>query len=232
MEKRRHILPLLFLCAFLPACLTVEQNITLRLDGSAQIKISYEIPEFLARNKNSKEEIKKMYGLNVPLSEDEMRSFFAGIPGVALENVSSSNQKGIHKLEAVISCRNIDGLMHGPFSYRINDLGGVKVFRISFTMPPQPEPVKPPKSKGHLPPSKVFEHIMAGSERSLAIKVTTTFPTRVLSSNGNISGRTVTWVAPLFPVPKKEASGAVFEARFRAFPSLWEKIQAWLGISP
>jgi len=232
MEKRRYLLPLLALCAFITACLTVEQSIALRLDGSAQIKISYEIPEFLAGNKNAKEEIKKRYGLSVPLSEDEMRNFYAGIPGMTLEKVSSSNQKGIHKLEAVLSCRNIDRLIHGPFSYSINDLGGVKVFRIAFAMPSQPKPVKPPKSRGHLAPSKVFEQIMEGAERSLAIKVTTTFPTRVLSSNGKISGRTVTWVAPLLPAPKKEISGAVFEARFRAFPSLWEKLQALLGITP
>jgi hypothetical protein len=80
MEKMRYLLPFLVLCVFLPACLIVEQNITLKLDGSAQIKISFEIPEFLAGNKNAKEEIIKRFGINVPLSEEEMRSSMPAFP--------------------------------------------------------------------------------------------------------------------------------------------------------
>lgn len=217
-------------CAFLPACITIEEDITLALDGSARVKIAYQIPQGFMKNQTLGEEIKKRYGLSLPLSPEEVRTYYAGIPGTKVENVASVTQNGLYRVEAALSCAVMDGMSQGPLSYSVKDLGGVKVFRIMITLPSRPREgggSPPAQTPGTGSPSRVIQEVMAASERSVTLRVTTVFPTRVISSNGKISGRSVTWAAPLFT-----AGGApptVFEARFRSTPSLWDRIRSWLG---
>ncbi len=215
---------LLLLLAFLPACLTVEQNIALRLDGSASVRLSYQVPAALTTNPKGLEDMHKRLGFALPLTENDARDFFKGNPGVEVEGFTSTTEKGLYWAVVTLSCTNIERLSHGPLSYSLRDLGGVKVFSITAAStgfrPPQPQ-----KTPGKPSVGQILETAMAVSQRGLILKVMTTFPTRVLSSNGTISGRSVTWVVPLL-------SGATLEAKFRAFPSLWDRIRGWLGFTP
>ncbi len=221
-------------CTFLPACITVEQNITVRLDGSATLTVSYIVPRGFSGNRDVSEEIRKRYGYTYPTSVEEAQAFYQGMKGVTIEGITSSSQNGTTKITATLACPRIDGLVQGPLSYTLADLGGVKIFRATLALPPSSTMVPPlfsqQKPGGKPSVSDIIQKLMTSSQGSVGLKITAHFPTRVLESNGKVAGRTVEWAVPFIQPPSAVPTNPTLEVRFRATPSLWDRLRTLLGI--
>lgn len=217
---KRHIKYIaLFALFLLSGCINVKEDIVLKLNGSGSMHLTYYIPEALMRDQNSLRNAMTQTGITFPLTIKEFNEQFAGLYGVRVKNVKVYTQKGYYIVDGQVRFNDINNVKMNNMHFNLKKSGENKELIISLINS---------MNKGQTPsekPNTGYENIIKGSLANYGIKFNVSFPTHIISANGNIDGRTVKWDVPMNVFLKSQAKEMELRAVYSGNPTLWDRIK-------
>lgn len=203
----------------LSGCINVKEDIVLKINGSGNMRLTYYIPEALMRDQNSLKNAMIQTGITFPLTTKEFNDQFAGLNGIKVKSVKAFTEKGYYILQGRINFANINNLKMNNVHFSLKKDGKDNELVISLinSMNKTQEPDKRAKMN--------YEGILKGSLANYGIKFNVSFPTKVISANGNIDGRNVKWDVPMNVFLKSQAKEMELRAIYSGNPTFFDKIK-------
>jgi len=203
----------------LSGCINVKENIVLKLNGSGSMHLTYYIPEALMRDQNSLRNAMLQTGITFPLTTKDFSDQFAGLNGVKVKGVKAFTEKGYYILEGRVGFTNINNLKMNNVQFSLKKDGENNELVISLINSMKKTQETDKKAKVN------YEDVLKGSLANYGIKFDVSFPTRVVSANGNIDGRNVKWDVPMNVFLKSQAKEMELRAIYSGTPTLFDRIK-------
>ena len=204
---------------FIAGCINVQEDIVLKLNGSGSMHLSYSIPEALMKDQTGLRNAMVQTGIQFPLTAKDFNNQFAGLDGVKVKHVKIYTDKGYYVIEGRVGFRNINNLQMNALRFSLKKLAKNRELVISLINSMNKEQEPDSKSKMN------YENVLKGSLSNYGIKLDVSFPTEIISANGNIHGRDVTWDVPMNVFLKSKAKEMELRAVYSGSPTFFDKIK-------
>ncbi|MCL4479186.1 MAG: hypothetical protein M1381_08850 [Deltaproteobacteria bacterium] len=204
------------LLIFMAGCINVNESVVLRLNGSGSMHVAYSIPEALIKDPQLLRNAMAQTGIVFPLTADELKKEFAGLRGVTVNSTKTSIKKGYYVVGGSVKFKNINNLATNNIKFVNHELNGNKELVIDLinTMNRSQESKSPE-------PMMIYR----GSLTNFRIMIDVSFPTNVISSNGKINNRDVTWDVPMNVFLKSKAMTMELKAVYSGHPTIFDRIR-------
>ncbi len=203
----------------LSGCINVKEHIVLNLNGSGSMQLSYYIPEALMKDQNSLRNAMVQTGIEFPLTVKDFNEQFAGLKGVDVKKVSVSTDKGYYILDGRVKFRAIKDVRMNNVQFQLAAAGNNRELTISLIN------AMTRTQDTHTSARMNYENILKGSLANYGIKFKVSFPTKVISANGNIQDRDVTWDVPMNVFLKSQAKTMELRAVYSGSPTIFDRIR-------
>lgn len=178
------------------SCISVEEELEVKPDGSGKGKITYIMPTSFYKG-----------GQGVQINEETIKKSVEKMKGVHLEKVRTEIGENDVKVIAKFKFDHVKNLSQRGITYTLEDMGDMIEFRVVL---------QPAGGRAHQLVKKVLQGFIS--------KLKVELPAKVIESNGKIEGRRkVTWNVPLSKIAGgKEAT--VLWARYSKKRSILDRI--------
>ncbi len=203
----------------LSGCINVKEDIVLKLNGSGSMHLAYYIPEALMKDQNGLRNAMAQTGIEFPLTEKDFDNQFAGLEGIKVKSVKVSTDRGYYIIDGRVGFRNINSLKMSNIQFTIKNINQNKELIISLINSMN----KTQKSNSKTQMN--YDNVLKGSLANYGIKFKVSFPTDIISANGNIQSRDVTWDVPMNVFLKSQAKEMELRAVYSGNPTFFDKIK-------
>ncbi len=200
-------------------CINVKEDIVLNLNGSGSMHLAYYIPEALMKDQNSLRNAMAQTGIEFPLTTKDFNNQFAGLQGVKVKSVKAFTDKGYYIIDGMIGFSNINNLKMSNIQFNLKKVNKDNELIISLinSMNKKHEQTSGTKIN--------YENILKGTLANYGIKFDVSFPTKVISANGNIQSRDVKWDVPMNVFLKSQAKEMELRAVYSGTPTFLDRIK-------
>jgi len=219
--KYAVILGLIF---FIAGCIKVNESIVLKLDGSGSMDITYYIPKVLMKDQRSLRREMTQTGITFPLTKGDFNKQFAGLEGIKVESVKTFTERGYYTIDGKVKFKNINRLKMNNIKFVLKNKDKNKeliIFLINSVNKKQALTSQKTTAKVNMD----YKNILKGSLTNYGIKIDVSFPTKVLSANGNIKGRDVKWDVPMNVFLRSKAKEMKLKAIYSGHASIFDRIK-------
>ena len=212
----KKAIPVLLLLPFVFSCITIEEEIWLKADGSGSAVIKFLMPVHLFQN----EGVRRHLARQIPLTPDAVKKKFEQMNGIEVKKVDEyfTRQK-LRVLEVHLDFRHISNLSDSSVTYALLHQG--KYSQLLIKVKRQ----KKEGAKSQTPRGRQIDEIVRNSLKRYQIRFTIHFPTPIsgtvrLQKKGK---RDATWHIPFNEI---YTSGPPIVGKVIYFkePSLWDRI--------
>ncbi len=203
----------------LSGCINVKEDIVLNLNGSGSMHLSYYIPDALMKDPESLRHAMVQTGIEFPLTVKDFNGQFAGLEGVAVKSVKASTDKGYYILDGTVKFRSLNDVRMNNVQFRITTVEHNRELTITLI-----NSMNKPQGT-HSQSQLNYENILKGSLANYGIKFKVSFPTKVISANGNIKDRDVAWNVPMNVFLKSQAKKMELRAVYSGRPTILDRIK-------
>lgn len=199
---------------FFYSCLTIEQELWLKEDGSGFTIIKYKMPANLFADK----ETQKRLSYQIPVTPEKIQEKFSNMKGITVKKIDEYLTRDKMKvIEADLTFDNIKNLNDGTLDYYINEDKNNKVLKIVL------------RRKVHRGNTNVnkrinVEEIVKKNLKKYQFRLTIHLPSEIVDTENleKKGERDAFWTVP-FNVIYEGGKPLVASIKFRGEPSLWEK---------
>ncbi len=204
---------------FIAGCINVKEDVVLKLNGSGSMHLAYYIPEALMKDQTGLRNAMAQTGIQFPLTAKDFNNQFAGLEGIKVKHVKIYTDRGYYIIEGRVGFKNINNLKMSTIQFSVKKLDKNKELIISLinSMNKKQEPDSKPQMN--------YENVLKGSLSNYGIKLDVSFPTDIISANGNIKGRDVSWDVPMNVFLKSQAKEMELRAVYSGSPTFFDRIK-------
>ncbi len=204
------------LIACTSACLTIEEEIWLKPDGSGLAKVKFIMPVSLFEN----EKVRRALSYQIPLTPERLRQKFSKMPGISVKNVDEyiTPQK-MRVMEADLAFDHIGRLSDKAVMYQLTEYQDTVTLTVTITRQHRKGAASRRKRKINI------EEILEKNFQKYQIKFLVHFPTRIIQiENFEKAGkRDAKWHVS-FSTIFKDGPPIKGKVTYYKEPNLWEKL--------